>query len=347
MMIENYRIGADLAPDARTVLTFVAGLRRAGFRGGWLRRSAAQAAPHCPRSERAPAWMTGSSSRTTSASGSTTCARRHGAIRKPPRCTTWSSSAAARPDWSRRVPPRRSARKVALVERDAARRRLPERRLRPVEGAHPHGAAVRRDAQRRPLRRARRETVRVDFPAVMERMRRIRARVSRGDSAAAAQPKPASTCSSATRASPGRTRCRRRRRRGCAFERALIATGARPDTPRIPGLAEAGYLTNENVFDLTELPQRLLVIGGGPLGCELAQAFCRFGARTTIAQDIAAVPAEGGARRRAAPLRCASRATASRCGSTRKPCACASRTARSSSISSATTTTARSRSTRS
>jgi pyruvate/2-oxoglutarate dehydrogenase complex dihydrolipoamide dehydrogenase (E3) component len=66
----------------------------------------------------------------------------------------------------------------------------------------------------------------------------------------------------------------------------MIATGARPDTPSIPGLVEAGYLTNENVFDLTELPRRLLVIGGGPLGCELAQAFCRFGAQTTIAQDM-------------------------------------------------------------
>ena len=70
------------------------------------------------------------------------------------------------------------------------------------------------------------------------------------------------------------------------FRKALIATGARPDTPSIPGLVEAGYLTNENVFDLTELPRRLLVIGGGPLGCELAQAFCRFGARTTIAQSL-------------------------------------------------------------
>jgi len=65
-----------------------------------------------------------------------------------------------------------------------------------------------------------------------------------------------------------------------------VATGARPDLPSVPGLAEAGYLTNENVFDLTELPRRLLVIGGGPLGCELAQAFCRFGARTTIAQAM-------------------------------------------------------------
>jgi pyruvate/2-oxoglutarate dehydrogenase complex dihydrolipoamide dehydrogenase (E3) component len=67
--------------------------------------------------------------------------------------------------------------------------------------------------------------------------------------------------------------------------KALIATGARPNTPEIPGLAAAGYLTNENVFDLTELPPRLLVIGGGPLGCELAQAFARLGAQTTIVQD--------------------------------------------------------------
>ncbi len=70
------------------------------------------------------------------------------------------------------------------------------------------------------------------------------------------------------------------------FKKAMIATGARPDTPSIPGLVEAGYLTNENVFDLTELPRRLLVIGGGPLGCELAQAFCRFGAQIIIAQDM-------------------------------------------------------------
>ncbi|MDA3913753.1 mercuric reductase [Oleiagrimonas sp.] len=70
------------------------------------------------------------------------------------------------------------------------------------------------------------------------------------------------------------------------FDNALIATGARPEIPEIPGLAQTGFMTNENVFDLTQLPPRLLVIGGGPLGCELAQAFCRLGARTTIVQDM-------------------------------------------------------------
>jgi pyruvate/2-oxoglutarate dehydrogenase complex dihydrolipoamide dehydrogenase (E3) component len=50
-------------------------------------------------------------------------------------------------------------------------------------------------------------------------------------------------------------------------------------------LIEAGFLTNETVFDLTVLPRRMLVIGGGPLGCELAQAFCRLGSQVVIVQD--------------------------------------------------------------
>jgi pyruvate/2-oxoglutarate dehydrogenase complex dihydrolipoamide dehydrogenase (E3) component len=67
-----------------------------------------------------------------------------------------------------------------------------------------------------------------------------------------------------------------------AFKRCVIATGARAAKPDIPGLEEAGYLTNETVFSLTELPRRLIVIGGGPVGCELAQAFRRFGAAVDL-----------------------------------------------------------------
>ena len=66
------------------------------------------------------------------------------------------------------------------------------------------------------------------------------------------------------------------------FKKAAICTGARAAAPSIPGIEEAGYLTNENVFWLTELPKRLLVIGGGPIGCELSQAFARMGSKVTI-----------------------------------------------------------------
>jgi len=67
-----------------------------------------------------------------------------------------------------------------------------------------------------------------------------------------------------------------------AFKRAVIATGARTAAPPIPGLAEAGYLTHESVFSLTQLPKRLAVIGAGPIGCELAQAFVLHGTQVTL-----------------------------------------------------------------
>jgi pyruvate/2-oxoglutarate dehydrogenase complex dihydrolipoamide dehydrogenase (E3) component len=69
------------------------------------------------------------------------------------------------------------------------------------------------------------------------------------------------------------------------FGKAMIATGTRPHIPDIPGLREAGFMTNANVFNLTELPKRMLLIGGGPLGCEMAQAFRRLGASVTLVQD--------------------------------------------------------------
>ena len=61
----------------------------------------------------------------------------------------------------------------------------------------------------------------------------------------------------------------------------VIAAGARPFVPPIPGLAEIGCLTSDTVWTLRKLPKRLLVLGGGPIGCELAQAFARFGAAVT------------------------------------------------------------------
>ncbi|MEO6959506.1 MAG: mercuric reductase [Burkholderiaceae bacterium] len=122
----------------------------------------------------------------------------------------------------------------------------------------------------------------VDFAALMQRMRGIRARLSRGSSAQ-------ELVAAGVDVFFGRghfTELAALEVEGATlhFRRALIATGARPDMPSIPGLVAAGCFTNERVFDITELPRRLLVIGGGPLGCEMAQAFCRFGAHTTIVQ---------------------------------------------------------------
>lgn len=66
------------------------------------------------------------------------------------------------------------------------------------------------------------------------------------------------------------------------FVKALLATGTKPAVPAIDGLVETGFLTNETIFGLTALPERLVVLGGGPVGCELGQAFRRLGSEVTI-----------------------------------------------------------------
>lgn len=123
----------------------------------------------------------------------------------------------------------------------------------------------------------------VDFPAVMERMRRVRARVSRRVSANRLSAAGVDVYFGEARFT-GRDAIEADGKR-LRFKRALVSSGARPRLPSIPGIAEAGFLTNENVFDLAECPRRLLVLGGGPLGCELAQAFSRLGSQVSIAQD--------------------------------------------------------------
>jgi pyruvate/2-oxoglutarate dehydrogenase complex dihydrolipoamide dehydrogenase (E3) component len=123
----------------------------------------------------------------------------------------------------------------------------------------------------------------VNFPAVMERMRRVRARISRRVSAHGLSSAGVDVYfGEAHFAGPDAVEVEGKPLR---FKRALVASGARPKLPSIPGIAAAGYLTNENVFDLAECPRRLLVLGGGPLGCELAQAFCRLGSQVSIAQN--------------------------------------------------------------
>ncbi len=66
----------------------------------------------------------------------------------------------------------------------------------------------------------------------------------------------------------------------------MIATGSRPALPPIPGLAESEYWTNETVWEQTDLPERLMVIGAGPIGCELAQSFHRLGSRVTLVETL-------------------------------------------------------------
>ncbi|HUG19807.1 MAG TPA: FAD-dependent oxidoreductase, partial [Planctomycetaceae bacterium] len=126
----------------------------------------------------------------------------------------------------------------------------------------------------------------VNFAAVMERMRRLRAGISKNDSAVRFRELgvdvyfgQASFVNSSTIEVEGTQ---------IPFKRAVIATGARASAPPIPGLNSSNYLTNETLFSLTELPRRLGIIGAGPIGCEMAQAFARFGS------DVFLVEAESG-----------------------------------------------------
>ncbi len=120
----------------------------------------------------------------------------------------------------------------------------------------------------------------VDFPAVMERMRRLRSGMSGNDSVQRFRSLGVDVYLGEGRfigkdaVEVGGKSLR--------FRRAVITTGARAAKPDIFGLADVGYLTNETVFNLTELPRRLAVVGAGPIGCELAQAFARFGSEVSL-----------------------------------------------------------------
>jgi pyruvate/2-oxoglutarate dehydrogenase complex dihydrolipoamide dehydrogenase (E3) component len=124
------------------------------------------------------------------------------------------------------------------------------------------------------------DRVEIDFGAVMERLRRIRAEISHNDSAARFQELGVDVF-----LGDGKFTGKDTISIGAQllkFKKAVIATGARAATPQIPGLVEAGYLTNETVFSLVERPQRLAIIGGGPVGCELAQTFQRLGCEVVL-----------------------------------------------------------------
>ncbi len=122
-----------------------------------------------------------------------------------------------------------------------------------------------------------------DFSVAMERLRRLRAGISHHDSAARFK-------SLGVDVFIGEGRFKDKTSievdgKQLHFSHAVIATGARAADLPIPGLREAGYLTNENVFSLTTLPKSLAVIGAGPIGCELAQAFARFGSKVIMLEQ--------------------------------------------------------------
>ena len=133
--------------------------------------------------------------------------------------------------------------------------------------------------------------VRVDFAAVMERMRRLRAGLAQHDSAARLQGLGIDVFLGDARfvaadaVGMGHDTLR--------FAKCVIATGTRAAVPPIPGLDTTEFVTNETVFALTALPRRLIVIGAGPIGCEMAQAFRRFGSEVTIiGRDRRLLPAD-------------------------------------------------------
>jgi len=124
----------------------------------------------------------------------------------------------------------------------------------------------------------------VDFAAVMERMRRLRAGISPHDSATRFRDLGIDVfLGRGTFTGPDRIEVGGKM---LEFKRAVIATGARAAAPPIPGLDQVEYLTNESVFSLTELPKRLAVIGAGPSGCEMAQAFARFGSTVILVEAM-------------------------------------------------------------
>lgn len=124
--------------------------------------------------------------------------------------------------------------------------------------------------------------VRVDFGQVMERLRRLRASIAPNDSAQRFRALGVDVFIGEGRFADAHTvEVAGEKLR---FKKAVIATGARASAPPISGLDEVEHLTNETLFSLTELPKRLAVVGAGPIGCEMAQSFARFGSEVLLVE---------------------------------------------------------------
>jgi pyruvate/2-oxoglutarate dehydrogenase complex dihydrolipoamide dehydrogenase (E3) component len=129
---------------------------------------------------------------------------------------------------------------------------------------------------------------RYDFGMAMERMRKLRARISPVDSAHRYKSLGVDVFIGEGRfTGPDTVEVKSGAGdRTLHFKKAAICTGARAAAPPTPGLSAAGYLTNETVFSLTRLPPRFAVIGAGPIGCELAQSFARFGSQVHLIEAL-------------------------------------------------------------
>ena len=124
------------------------------------------------------------------------------------------------------------------------------------------------------------EQTKYDFGTAMARMRRLRARISHVDSARRYKDMGVDVfIGNGQFTSPDTVEVDGK---SLKFSKAAVCTGGRAAAPNIPGLKEAGYLTNETIFTLTELPRRMAVIGAGPIGSEMSQAFARFGTQVCL-----------------------------------------------------------------
>jgi len=129
--------------------------------------------------------------------------------------------------------------------------------------------------------------VEVDFSSVMQRLRERRADISPHDSAERLRAAGVDVYFGDARFTGASTIAVGNH--PLTFRRAVIATGGRPAVPEVPGIRAVPYLTSETLFELREQPQRLAILGAGPIGCEMAQAFSRLGTAVTLLEEATRV----------------------------------------------------------
>lgn len=120
----------------------------------------------------------------------------------------------------------------------------------------------------------------VDFAAAMNRMRKLRNDVSHHDSVQRLRNLGVDVFFGQAKFADENTICVAGKK--IRFSKAVLCSGARASIPSIPGLEKTPHLTNETLFSLTELPKRLGIVGAGPIGCEMAQTFARFGSQVCL-----------------------------------------------------------------